>query len=166
MNTLILQVVDRIDRLNVGVISVLLEVAVQEHRHHTCLPVIAVENVRLEIHEVAHEIEYCSLIEAITLDIENIINIDLIEVEIVLVIDEVEYNAVHFQLKQARIKRTPTHVNHLPSEEVEFVAVLDLDLLVERDDDTCVNALLVKLYREASDNVCKTADFNERAAFR
>ena len=97
MNTLILQVVDRIDCLNVGVITILLEVAVKEHWHHACLPVIAVKNIRFEVHEIADEVEYCSLIEAITLDIENIINIDLIEVEIVLVIDEVEYDSVELE---------------------------------------------------------------------
>ena len=97
MNALILEVVDRVNSLNVGVITVLLEVTVKEHRHHARLPVVAVENIRLEVHEVAHEVQNCSLIEAITLDIENIINIDLVEVEIVFVIDEVENHAVNFK---------------------------------------------------------------------
>ena len=47
---------------------------------------------------------------------------------------------------------------------MKFIAVLHLDLLVERDDDTCIYSLLVKLYRQASYNVCKTTDFDERTA--
>ena len=55
-------------------------------------------------------------------------------------------------------------MNHLPSEELEFVAVFNLDLLVERNNNTCINALLIKLYRQAAYNVSQTADFNERTA--
>ena len=164
MNALILKVMDRIDSLDVGVIAVLLEVTVKEHRHHARLPVIAVENIRLEVHEVAHEVQNRSLIEAITLDIENIIDIYLVKVEVVFVIDEVENNAVYFKREQTRIKRSPSHMDHLPSEELEFVAVLNLDLLVERDNNTSINALLIKLYRQAAYNVSEAPDFNERAA--
>ena len=51
-----------------------------------------------------------------------------------------------------------------PAAEMELVAVLNLDLLIKRDDDTCIYSLLVKLYRQASYNVCKTADFDKRTA--
>ena len=97
MNALILEVMDCVDGLNIGMIAVLLEVTIKEHRHHARLPVVAVEDIRFEVHEIAHEVQNCSLIEAVTLDIENIINIDLVEIEIVFVIDEVENYAVNFK---------------------------------------------------------------------
>ena len=75
-------------------VSVLLEVGIEQQGHHTCLPVIQVENVRLKVHEVAHEIEYRSLEETISLDIENIFNIDLVKVEIIFIIHEVEDGSV------------------------------------------------------------------------
>ena len=97
MNALILEVVDRIHGLYVRVISVPLVVAVEEHGHHACLPVVAVEHIRLKAHEVAHEVENGTLEEAVSLDIEHIINIDLIEVEIVFVVHKIEGNAVLFK---------------------------------------------------------------------
>ena len=104
MNALILQVVDRVNGLNVVVIAVLLEVAVEQHGHHAGLPIVAVQNVRLEVHEVAHEVQYRALIEAVTLDIKNVINIDLVKVEVVLVVNKIEYDAVQFHREESRVE--------------------------------------------------------------
>jgi hypothetical protein len=166
MYALILQIVDRINGLNIGVIAVSLVVTIEEHGHHACLPVVTMEHIRFKAHEVAHEVEDRTLEEAVSLDIEHIINIDLIEVEIVFVVDKIEDHSVLLKREQSCVERTPAHVDHLPSNETELLAVLDLDLLVKRKDYSCVNALSVKFDRKASHNVCKSADFDEGTAFR
>ena len=94
VDTLILQVVDRVDRLDVGVIAVLLIVSVEKQRHHAGLPVVAVEDIRLKAHEVPHKVQNCSLEEAETLDVEYILHIDLIEIEVIFVIYEVELHSI------------------------------------------------------------------------
>ena len=104
MNALILQVVDCKYGLHICVVAVLLEVSIEKQRHHAGLPVVAVKNVRLEVHEVTHEVENSSLIEAVTLDIEYILDIDLIKVEIVFVIYEVEDRSVLLELEQTCIE--------------------------------------------------------------
>ena len=55
---------------------------------------------------------------------------------------------------------------HLPAEELKLVVVLDLDLLVQRDDDPCINSLLVQLNGKAAYYVSQTADLDERTALR
>ena len=55
-------------------------------------------------------------------------------------------------------------MDHLPTEELKLVIVFDLDLLVQRDDDSCIYTLLVEFDRKASYYVSKTSDLNKRTA--
>ena len=166
MNALILKVMDRKYSLNVSMISVLLEMSIKEHGHHTRLPVITVKDIGLEAHEVSHEVKDRSLEETVSLDIEYILYIDLIEIEVILIIYKIEHGTVLLELKKTCIERSPAHMDHLPSEELELALILDLDLTIQRKDDSCVYLLLVKFYGKSSHYVSKTAYLDKRAYLR
>src|SRR5574344_291776 len=144
--------------------SVSLEMSIQKQRNHSGLPVIAVQYVRLEIHEISHEIQNSSLVETITLNIKNIININLIKVKVILVINKIERYSVLLKREQTGIKRTPAHMNHLPAEELQFISILNLDFLIQRKNYSAIDTLSVEFNRKTANNVCKSANLNKRAA--
>ena len=57
-------------------------------------------------------------------------------------------------------------MDHLPSEEAELVAVLDLDLLVQRQYYSRIHTLSVEFDRKASHNISKSACLNKWYTFR
>ena len=64
------------------------------------------------------------------------------------------------------VKRSPSHPDKLPSQELHLVLILDLDLLIKRENYSRIDVVLVKLDRKSSDYVSEASYLNKGANLR
>ena len=105
VNALVLQVMNGINHLHVAVEAIMVEVFLEEHAHEACVPVVAVDNVRLEAnlrqhgeHGAAEVSESFGVIA---------IAVKAIALEVLFIVDEVHLHAVPIQLFHAVVQLAP-----------------------------------------------------------
>ena len=139
---------------------------VQEHRRHARLPVVAVNDVRMEINH-RQDGQRSLGEEAELLDIPVDISIGLFPVEIVLVVNEIVGHAIQF------VGHDP-HVNiaELPEIHIKMMDVAELAAIFVRDapvvgqHNAHIVLAAVKRLGKRANHVGQSAGFDKRNAFR
>ena len=144
MDALVFEIVDRVDRLHLVELAVGTIVGFHQGRDHASLPVVQVQDIRLEIHRFTDDLEYGTLEKAEALDVKGILNVELAVAEIILIVDEINRHLIEIHAVNATIQRPPAHADHFPAQEVELVSVFVLDLLVHGQDTANVDANLAQ----------------------
>ena len=161
------EVVDSHYRLRRAVEGIRREGRVHEHGYQRGLPVVAVDYVWTEADNRQYR-EHSLAEEGEALDIPlGIGGVRIIALEVILVVNEIELDAVVFVLHDA-------YVNSVGAETVVHVEVCDIfevipelgrDTGVVGENDPHVKLVLVDILRERADNVGETACLDEGYAF-
>ena len=137
----------------------------QQYRDQTRLPVVAMDDLRMETND-RHHGKHCLAEEGEALDIPAQIRaVRGFAVEVELVVHEIELDAVELIFHDADMLLTAgvVHIEMVPV--MEEIAVSARNTGVIRDDDTHIKAFLIKILRQCADNVSQTAGLDKRHTF-
>ena len=133
------------------------------HRDKSGLPVVRVNNIRLEV-DILQHFEHCSVEEykSFTVIVEAVKTVTR---EIILVVDEIIGYAVPFRFKDAAILFAPGNIDRHILHEGHFLAEFRAYALIERYNDTAfMSGSIYGLWQRAY-NVSKSSLGCERYGF-
>ena len=163
-NALVLQVVDGEHSTYGRVERQLIILDAQQGRDHTALPVVGVDDIRLEADQ-GQTVEYAAAEEAKPLMLVAAHAVNVAAAKVIFVVHEVIGDAVVHQRFDAAVLFAPTQV-HL---EVQFmlhlVHVFFGDSAVQGQDHAHVVSFFSKHRRKRTHHVGQTAGFHKRYAF-
>ena len=135
------------DRLDAPIELVRLEGIMQINGYQTCLPVVAVDDIGPE-RDDGQRRKRGSAEKRELLNILEDLSVRSITLEIELIVDEVEFDALIFHLEDADILLTPCelHIEMVHILHLGLILVLDTGIL--RDDDPYVELVLVQVLRQ------------------
>ena len=163
-NALILQVVDGVHGAHVGVEGQMLVLDLQKGGHHAALPVVGMDDVRLEIQQ-GQGVEGGTAEEAIALVLVATQTVHVGTAEVVLVVQEVVGHAVLFQLLNAAVLAAPAQLHVEVEHELHIGLILLVDGGVHGQDDANIMALLAEHGSQRADHVRQTAGLDKGYAF-
>ena len=152
---------DRHDCLDPPEELILLECVMQVYRHETCLPVVAVNDVRAESDHREHGKNRLGE-EREFLQIPGSAVIRLRTAEIVFVVDKVELNAVILHLHDSHIAVLVTQIHVEMSNILHFILPFLFHAGIFRKNDADIKVTLVKTFGKCACYVRKSAGFDKR----
>ena len=158
--TLELDVVNRKDGLDVAVPRTAVVIQSVVHRNECRLPVIAVDDIRMEINGRQH-FQNCAGEKGKALRV-IILSIYAVSCEIVLIIQEIVLYAVRFIHKDAAVLAAPCNLHIQISQVVHLIAPLRLNLAVQRADHGNLVSLCRQRLRQRTCHIAQTAGFDKR----
>ena len=163
VNALILDIVD-----GEYVLYALIALAVCVHRRvvdrdESRLPVIRMDDVGLEVN-VRDYLKYRAGEERKTLCVV-IVTIDAVALEIILVVDKIEDNAVYLRLEDAAVLPTPRDWDGDMCDELHLVAQFLLYSAVERHNNTAADKALAQCLGQRAGNVAEPTARHEGKSF-
>lgn len=163
VNALILDVVD-----GEYVLYALIALAVCVHRRvvdrdESRLPVIRMDDVGLEV-DVRDYLKYRAGEERKTLRVV-IVTIDAVALEIILVVDKIEYNAVYLRLEDAAVLPAPRDWDGDMCDKLHLVAQFLLYSAVERHNNTAADKALAQCLGQRAGNVAEPTARHEGKSF-
>ena len=167
-NALEFQVVNGHNRLCAPIKAMGCKSALEEYRNHTCLPVVAVNNVRMESDD-RHGCQNCLTEENIAFNIPaDRICIRLITLEIIFIINKVEGNALVFIFHDADKHRfTSLTIVHIEvGNKLEFSTVFPRNTSIVRQNNPHVIIPFIQGFWQCTNDICQTAGFDEWNTFR
>ena len=135
-----------------------------EEGQHTALPVVAVNDRGAEV-QCRERVHDGALEKGILLDLRLAAAVDAVA-EIVLVVDQIDDDAVEHQLLHTDIAVLPADLGVEVQHMLHAVAILILDDAVIGDHDARVQAERGEGLRQCADHVGETAGFGQRRALR
>ena len=136
----------------------------QQSRHHTALPVVGMDHVRLEIQQ-GQSIQRTTAEKAEALVLVTAQAIDIGASEIVLVVHEVPGNAVLFQLFNAAVLPTPAQLHFKVAHMGHLFGPLGRNGGIQGQHDTHVMSLCGKHGGKSTHNVSQSAGFYKGDTF-
>ena len=140
------------------------ETVLQIDRDQSCLPVVAVDDIRLEADDrqcgkgsLGEESELLQVVEPVA--------VGLRAAEIAFVVDEIERDAVLDILHDPDVSVLSVVIHVEMIHILKLVADLFLDAHIFRDHDPDVKILLVKTFRQSAGNVSKASGLDKRNCF-
>jgi len=152
-------VVDGEHRLDAVELIQMAVVQVQVHGHQSSLPVVAVDDVRGEV-DVEQSLQHSTGEEGETLAVI----VETAALEVILVVEEVVGHAVHFSLEQAAVLAAPAHRHRVVGNVLQLIP--ELQIAVQRHNDTGVHAVLHQGFGQGTGHVCQTTGFCKGVCFR
>ena len=142
-NTLILDVVDRQHGLDVLVRCAdgLVEM-IQIDRDHGCLPVIAVDDIRLEV-DILDDLQHCFREERKTFRIVKM-TVQATTPEVILVVQQIICNLADLGFENAAVLTAPCQRDPDLLNKMHGVFHFLRNLLIQRQDDTCADHLFTE----------------------
>ena len=163
-DALILKVVDGVDGADAAIHLQMLILRAEQHGNHARLPVVAVQHVGDEVdlrqrfqHRAAEEGKALALVAAQA--------VDVIPAEILLGVDEIEGDALVFQLLHADVLMPPAEVDVEIQHMLHLFAPLCADRLVKRQNDAHILTVFPNFLRQRADHVGQSAGLDERDTF-
>ena len=149
-------------------LDVLIERAGGEHqvvvyRHERGLPVVAVDDVRLPV-QIGQHLEHGLGVIGEALCVV-ILAVDLAAGEVILVVDEVEGDAVRFIAEDAAVLVAPAQTDIGVFEVIELLAPFLPDRGIQRAEHTHIVPLGGKRLGQRACDVAQAAGLDERGAF-
>ena len=155
------QVVDRHNCFYIPEKLILLESIVKIYRYKSCLPVMAVDNVRTESDHRKHR-KHSFGEESKFLQIPGRAVIRLRTAEIVFIVDKVELDSVIFHLHDPDITVLISQIHIEMSDVLHLVFPFLFHAGVFRKNDANIKITLVKAFRQRPRYVCQPSGFNKR----
>ncbi len=162
-HALILEVVDGVNGLHILIERILRILNLEQGRNHAGLPVVAVDDIGLEI-KMHKRVDDRAVEEAETLVFVAAQTIDVGTAEIILVIDKVEGYALILKALDAAILTAPAQLDLELTFELHLVDILLRDGGIQRQNHADIRTLRLENGGERTDNVGKTAGLNKRYA--
>ena len=163
-HALILEVVDGVDGLHILIERELRILNLEQRRDHAGLPVVAVDDVGLEV-KMHQRVDDRAVKEAEALVFVAAQTVDIGAAEVILVIHEVEGHALIFKALHAAVLAAPAKLDLKLAFELHLADILFRDGGVERQDDAHVVALRLEHGGKRAHHVGQTAGLDERHAF-
>ena len=152
---------DRHDRLDPTEELILLECVMEIYRHETCLPVVAVNDIRTESDHREHRKHRLGE-EGKFLQIPGSAVIGLRAAEIVFIVNEVKLDAVILHLHDPHITVLITQIHIEMSNILHFILPFLFHAGIFRKNDADIKVTLVKTFGKCACYVRKSAGFDKR----
>ncbi len=162
-HALILEVVNGVNGLHILIERILRILDLEQRRDHAGLPVVAVDDVGLEI-KMHERVDDRAVEEAEALVFVAAQTVDIGAAEVILVVDEVEGHALILKALDAAILTAPAQLDLEFAFELHLADVFLRNGGVQRQDDADVRALRLQNGGKCADDVGKTAGLNKRYA--
>ena len=159
-DALILQVVDGEGRAHLAVEREVTVLDVEQRGDHAGLPVVAVDEVRLEA-QVRQRVDDCAAEVAIALVLVAAHAIDVGAAEVVLIVHKVERDALVHQGLDAAVLVTPAQLDLKLALVLHLLAEGIGDGAVQRQDDAHVHALALQHGRQSARHVGQAAGLDK-----
>ena len=163
-HALILEVVDGVDRLHILIERELGILNLEQSRNHARLPVVAVDDVGLEV-EMHQRVDDGAVEEAEALVFVAAQTVDVGTAEVILVIHEVEGHALIFKALHAAVLAAPAKLDLKFALELHLADILLGDGGVQRQDDAHVVALRLEHGGKRAHHVGQAAGLDKGYAF-
>ena len=132
-------------------------------RSQSSLPVIAVNDSRLEVDDAQHfEDRTAEEYEAFAVVIEAV---DAVALEVILIVDEVIGHALMDGGENTAILLPPCDIDGNRGDKGHVLAHIVADRLIERNDNAAVMAFFVQCKRQRACNICEAAGCDIRSCF-
>ena len=160
----VLNVVDGEDRADILIAwGVAVETIVVD-RDKSCLPVVAVDNIRLPAVEMGDGLQDGTREKGEPLGV-IVVSVETGALKIVLIVDEIVGDTVIFRLKDAAVLATPGNRNIKVQEIGHILTLLVGNTAIERKDDADVHAIFPECFRERPRHFGKSAADGEGGCF-
>ena len=153
------------DRGNPSVVLAKVSEIIQVNRDQSCLPVMAVDQIRAETdHRKNAQSGFREKCELLDIPL-RISVIGRKSAEIMFVVNEVERNIIQNRFKNAYILVLSGNIHIKVSNVFQFFFPFLLHACVIGQHDTHIVFLFVELFGERTHNICKTARLDKRHTF-
>ena len=163
-HALVLQVVDGVDRLDIGIARQMRVLDLQQRGDHARLPVVGVDDVREEADQ-RQGVQHGTAEEAVTLVLVAAQTVDIAAAEVILVVDEIEGDAVLLQHLNAAVLLAPAKLDLEVDQVAHCVRIFLRDRGVQRQNDAHIMPFAGKNRRQRANNIRQSAGLDERHAF-
>ena len=155
---------DRHDRADAPIERIPLEFISQIDRNEPCLPVMAVNDVRLETDHGQNR-KHGLGEKGKASDIVRNAVIGLTGSEIVLIIDKVVRDTVMIKVHDADIRISPVEGHIERSDVIHFVFPFLFDAGIQRHDSSYIKIPLVDIFRKRAGNIGQSSGLQKRYNF-
>ena len=163
-DALVLQVVDGEGRAHLAVEGEVAVLDIEQRGDHAGLPVVAVDDVRLEA-QVRQRVDDCAAEVAVALVLVAAHAVDVGAAEVVLIVHEVERDALIDQGLDAAVLVTPAQLDLKLALILHLLAEGIGDGAVQRQDDAHVDALALQHGGQGARHVGQAAGLDKGDAF-
>ena len=164
INPLVFQVMNGVNNLHILVERIVGKVFFQEDAHEACVPVITMNDVRLEADLRQHGQD--SPAEVGKAFVVVFKAIETVALEVPFIVNEIDRYAVDFDGFHTKIQLAPGQVDHTVDDRFHLGLPFFADLAVFRQDEPDVHPLCGQRFGQGAHDVSQTTGLNERNGFR